>query len=188
MNQLAGLTDKNTEVYAVQGKALCTHQGEVFPFHRFPKEIKKKLWEDFNRNEPAQKAIIEDWQIVDPEEALEKYITCRFGGIDFFPDLANGELTPDYHHCPVRSSCPHDGVICSKLQGPHGEISLRELEVLIHIALGRMEKEIADILNIEMVTVKKHRKALFDKTGAQSSVQLAQFAFKRNLIPTRHEV
>jgi FixJ family two-component response regulator len=49
----------------------------------------------------------------------------------------------------------------------------REKEVLQHVVVGRMNKEIAAALSINERTVKLHRTAITRKVGVHSSAQLA---------------
>ena len=54
-----------------------------------------------------------------------------------------------------------------------GRLTPRELEVLQHVVIGRMNKEIAAALSINERTVKLHRTAITRKVGVHSSAQLA---------------
>jgi DNA-binding NarL/FixJ family response regulator len=62
------------------------------------------------------------------------------------------------------------------------ELSKRETDVLILIAKGLMNKEIADKLNISIHTVISHRKNITRKTSIKSVAGLAMYAFMNNLI------
>ena len=52
-------------------------------------------------------------------------------------------------------------------------LSAREMEVLGHVVLGRLNKEIASDLVIHERTVKLHRTAITTKTGLRSAAELA---------------
>ncbi|MFM2389494.1 MAG: hypothetical protein RLZZ437_1049 [Pseudomonadota bacterium] len=53
-------------------------------------------------------------------------------------------------------------------------LSARELAVMDLILAGRLNKQIADQLNIAIRTVEVHRSRVLQKTGARNSVELAQ--------------
>jgi FixJ family two-component response regulator len=55
-------------------------------------------------------------------------------------------------------------------------ISVREREVLGHVLRGRLNKQIADYLDIGERTVKLHRKALMTKLGVRSVAALIRLA------------
>lgn len=58
----------------------------------------------------------------------------------------------------------------------------RELEVLIQVANGMFNKEIANSLNISERTVKNHISNIFKKIGVFDRTQAAVFAIKNDLI------
>jgi len=63
-----------------------------------------------------------------------------------------------------------------------GELSQRETDVLVLIAKGLMNKEIADRLNISVHTVISHRKNISRKTNIKSAAGLAVYAMMNNLV------
>ena len=62
------------------------------------------------------------------------------------------------------------------------ELSKRETDVLVAIAKGMMNKEIADQMNISIHTVISHRKNITRKTGIKSVSGLTVYALLNNLI------
>jgi FixJ family two-component response regulator len=61
------------------------------------------------------------------------------------------------------------------------ELSPRELEVLGHVVRGKMNKEIAAELNLNLRTVKLHRTSLTRKLGVQSVAELTRLADEAGL-------
>ena len=62
------------------------------------------------------------------------------------------------------------------------ELSKREIDVLVAVAKGMMNKEIADMMNISIHTVISHRKNITRKTGIKSVSGLTVYAMLNNLI------
>ncbi len=62
------------------------------------------------------------------------------------------------------------------------ELSSREREILISVAQGLSNKEIADLHNISIHTVISHRKNISHKTGIKSIAGLTVYAIMNNLI------
>lgn len=62
------------------------------------------------------------------------------------------------------------------------ELSDRETDVLVAVAKGMQNKEIADMLNISIYTVISHRKNIVAKTGIKSVAGLTVYALINNLI------
>ncbi|MCQ2179519.1 MAG: helix-turn-helix transcriptional regulator [Bacteroidales bacterium] len=72
-----------------------------------------------------------------------------------------------------------------KEQGPEqnkGELSDREKEILVNVAQGLLNKEIADRLGISINTVITHRKNITRKTGIRTVAGLTVYAILNNLI------
>ena len=61
-------------------------------------------------------------------------------------------------------------------------LTKRELEVLIQVAYGMFNKEIANILDISERTVKNHISNIFNKIDVNDRTQAAIFAIKNNLV------
>ena len=63
-----------------------------------------------------------------------------------------------------------------------GELSAREKEILVCVAKGMLNKEIADKLNLSIYTVITHRKNITRKTGIKTVAGLTVYALLNNLI------
>ena len=65
-----------------------------------------------------------------------------------------------------------------------GALSERETQVLSHVVRGRMNKEIAADLNINLRTVKLHRTHITRKLKVRSVAELTRFADEARLFQT----
>lgn len=65
-------------------------------------------------------------------------------------------------------------------EGP--ELSAREKEILVCVAKGMLNKEIADFCNLSIHTVITHRKNITRKTGIKTVAGLTVYALLNNLI------
>lgn len=63
-----------------------------------------------------------------------------------------------------------------------GELSAREKEILVCVAQGMLNKEIADKFNLSIYTVISHRKNITRKTGIKTVAGLTVYALLNNLI------
>ena len=68
-----------------------------------------------------------------------------------------------------------------ELHGRFDELSDREKEVLSHVVQGKMNKEIADALSINLRTVKLHRTNITRKLCVQSVAELTRLADEAGL-------
>ncbi len=62
------------------------------------------------------------------------------------------------------------------------DITKREKQILINIALGKSNKDIADAFDISERTVKNHITSLFKKIGVEDRTQAAVFAIRNNIV------
>jgi DNA-binding NarL/FixJ family response regulator len=93
----------------------------------------------------------------------------------------------------LRSIANGDGYISPAVSGvlddrakdlndPVGPLSAREREVLLLIAEGKTNKEIATRLNLSVYTVDSHRGKIMEKLNLHSAGELVRFAMKNGLV------
>jgi len=90
--------------------------------------------------------------------------------------VANG----DGYISPAVSGALNDKV--KDLNDPVGLLSAREREVLLLIADGKTNKEIATRLNLSVYTVDSHRGKIMEKLNLHSAGELVRFAIKNGLV------
>lgn len=62
------------------------------------------------------------------------------------------------------------------------ELSLRELEVLKHVAAGNSNKIVAGMLGVSEDTIKAHMKSIMEKLGARDRTHAVTIAFHKRLL------
>jgi len=67
-------------------------------------------------------------------------------------------------------------------EDPYEQLTPREREVLIYVAQGYTNRQIADILHISPKTVDVHRTRLMKKLGLHNAAEVARYALRRGLI------
>ncbi len=66
-------------------------------------------------------------------------------------------------------------------------LTRREREVLLYVAQGFTNKEIASILSLSVRTVEKHRYNMMKKASFKNKAEVVHFALQRGLIPSSSE-
>ena len=87
-------------------------------------------------------------------------------------DKAHGQSSHTVHEHPMEKGKLTDTI----------KLSAREVEVLVLIVRGLINKEIADRLNISLTTVITHRKNITEKLGIRSVSGLTVYAVMNGLI------
>src|SRR5512134_1725982 len=104
------------------------------------------------------------------------------GAFDFVEKPFNDNALVDLvikgieHDARSRAQRAEKATVASRL----AQLTPREREVMDLILAGRLNKLIADELNISMRTVEVHRARVLEKMGVRSAVELAQLVGPRN--------
>jgi len=145
------------------------HENEVF----FLKEILD--------NEPETKKILSGW-FTDEYNQKKTLAKCRFGGLNFTPDLKNGIADPDNILCPKISDCIGFGVVCKPLKYKGIELTSFDIKAIKLLSSSKKNTVIADELDIPIGSFEIYRTRLYKKMEITTKQELAGVAFKIGLI------
>jgi two-component system response regulator NreC len=107
-----------------------------------------------------------------PDELVEAIHTVQQGNVFLYPTVAN-LLVQNYLDMQDAIVEEDEGVDL---------LTSREREVLVHIAEGLTNPEIAQKLYISAKTVDRHRENMMQKLNVHSRIDLVKFAIKSELI------
>jgi len=105
-----------------------------------------------------------------PQELCQAIVTVAHGGSVITPTLA-GHLLEEYS----RATRGVESAVRTVL-------SPREQEVLVHIARGQTDREIADLMHVSPRTVQNHLMRIREKTGLRRRSELTHWAVRNALI------
>jgi len=179
----AGLTDKNVEIFVKDDEIFAIHNGKVLPFDYLPTEIVELFMDDMLHNTGAV-FCLHKMGMKNINDMLRQYVKCRFGGLDKRADLdtTRKDINPDYWDCGKRDSCPYQFAICDRVRVGDIYLTIKQIEVVKHIAAGLTDKETAVRLNISIDTLHTHTKNIHYKLGVHSQSEVTTFALRNNLI------
>ncbi|MCC6607709.1 MAG: response regulator transcription factor [Anaerolineae bacterium] len=106
-----------------------------------------------------------------PDELVHAIRTVSRGEVFLYPSLAT-RLVQSYL----------GGGAGSESEALVSDLTPREQEVLVHIAEGQTNPEIADKLVISVKTVDRHRENIMRKLNLHSRIDLVKYALKQGLI------
>lgn len=111
------------------------------------------------------------------------------GAMDFFIKPVNSEALLGAIRNAIERSCASLGQAADEraLQENYASLSPREREVLVLVAAGLLNKQVACALGISEITVKAHRGKLMRKMNADSFAALVRMADKLRLAPGRSD-
>jgi DNA-binding NarL/FixJ family response regulator len=181
----AGLLDDRVEFFNDPNDlevSYCLTKGRVTRVSEAPAAVKAMIRADIIKHPRKLQALI-NMGYVSADQQLEKYCSCCFGAFDGEADAVGGVLNhTEYWPCPERSTCQAAGILCSPLTLLNGTLSARETDVFAQIAKCKLNKEIADELNISEETVKIHVRRIQQKAGLDNKKDLIKLAYQKNLI------
>lgn len=179
----AGLEDKGVEFYFHQNTLKCLHNGQRYAWGEFPQWVIDRVEQDMLAHPEALRALIE-WDLRQAKEQMRQYIICRFGGFDAEADISESghiEYT-EYFDCGRRGNCAHEGKLCSTIKAPNGILTKQEVAVLKLVSANKLNKEIADILNISEHTVSTHNQNIQTKIGVDNKLGMMAWAMHKRII------
>jgi two-component system, NarL family, response regulator NreC len=112
-----------------------------------------------------------------PNDLVAAIHAVKNGGVFLFPSVAR-LLVKDY----LQRVEDEGGT-----GRPFDALTDREREVLVCIAQGETNQQIADRLSISIKTVNRHRENIMGKLNLHSRVELVHYAIERGLIDLKNE-
>ncbi|MFD2824498.1 helix-turn-helix transcriptional regulator [Lacinutrix iliipiscaria] len=164
----------NNQVKAfVNGKMLDLKE-VPFSYHQIIKEALNDL--------PEAKKVLKEWFPKSETHQLQKFIECRFGGLDFTPDIEDYKLQPgEYWDCPLRGNCKGEGKVCQPLIYNNNPLSFKEIKLLKLLITNDTNELIGDKLNVPMGSLHKMKRILYAKLGIQTKQGAAEVVRSLNL-------
>lgn len=89
---------------------------------------------------------------------------------------------PDLDRLTALTAGSGDDQGAGAASGPASELSPREREVLVHVAAGKTNREIAELLVISQHTVGRHVENIFTKLGVGSRAAATAYAYEHDLL------
>lgn len=143
----------------------------------------------------ATQAIIEKW----PEAKImivtsfldddKVYPALKAGAVSYILKTSKASRIADSIRETMNGTPVLEPEVMSKMMKqmrhdrvPHEELTDREMEILLLIATGKTNQEIADELYIALKTVKTHVSNLLSKLDVHDRTQAAIYAFQHRLI------
>lgn len=100
---------------------------------------------------------------------------------ELLQEAASGRLDPEAVDA-VLASAGHR--VVKRPRELPGSLTHRELDVLLALAAGKTNKEIAEDLGISTKTAGHHVQHIFDKTGVRTRTAATVWAYQQHLVPT----
>jgi DNA-binding CsgD family transcriptional regulator len=179
----AGLVDKKLEIFIHHNDLFVLYDERKTSFELLHADIQDCFLQHMLANKPAIVSLQKDFCLTDAKAMLIQYIKCNFGNFDNVPDMdEDGTIHSECWNCGRRGTCPGEGKVCGRIQGPNGLLTKRETEIFFLLVDGKSHKMIGDFFGTHIQTIETQLKYMREKLGCHSSIEVMDFAMKRRII------
>lgn len=178
----SGLNDPHVEFFIDNDQLKVIANGKVQDFYDLPVSTLIVL-RDYLKHNPKVDTILKQWHPESEMKRLETFVRCRFGGLDFTPDIKNLELQDgEYVECPLRGMCKGEGTVCKPLKFNDNILEHNDIKLLRLLATNLTNESLADKLNMPMGSFHLFKKDLYKKLSIQTKQEAVLIAVGLNLL------
>lgn len=177
-----GMTCSSTEFFSYGQELKVIQNGAIKNFNEISFCTIQILKEAMSASDDISSALMEMHPNSEMKR-IEQFARCRFGGLDFDPDIKDGVLQDgEFWACPFHGNCKHEGILC-KLPVVNGH-RLSKIDVLLmqKSSTEKTNEVIAEELDLPFGTFHKAKKHLYEKLSIQTKQELVKIAIFLNLI------
>src|SRR5690606_15223935 len=139
-----GLLCKSIEFFTQGKKFKVITGGKVKDFVNAPYSIHQILKEETSKD-PAANELLHSWYPESELKRLTQFGSCRFGGLDYHPDVKNSKVQDgEYSFCSARGHCPGEGILCKSPKYRGTDLSFLEISLLQSLSGIDTNENIAD--------------------------------------------
>lgn len=178
-----GMLCRGIEIFKSENGTKVISSGTVMPFHDIPTPVYQMFKEGMLQDKEAY-SILKEWHPNSELKQVEKFSECRFGGLDFTPDIIDNQLQDgEYHDCPFRGNCKGEGVVCKALKYKGNVLTSQDIELIRLLTTSDTNEVIAEKLQVSLGQYHKIKKDLYERLGnIQTKQEVALIAMDLNLI------
>ncbi len=177
-----GLLDSNIEFFNSDDGLKVISNSQVINFKDLPPIIYNMLSEKMHSEHEAIK-ILNTWCPNSEVQQLRKFTKCRFGGLDFTPDISKNKLQDgEYWDCPNRGNCIGEGIVCKNIQYNNQELTTADLRLMKLLTSSETNETIASIIDVSFGQLHKLKKILYQKLNAQTRQCVSNVLAALNII------
>jgi len=181
-NLPAALTGTGTEIYFYKDDLYAIYKHNAIPFNDWPHSLIKIIHNELIKDHEALK-ILEHQGLDRKIDQVWVYAKCRFGGFSSEADIEpSGKTNTEHWNCGCNGNCCLEPLFKHQIPVKNGHLTTREIEVLRQLANDQPGKVISANLGICEVTLDKHKRSLFNKTGCSTTLGLLQMAYQNSII------
>jgi len=165
-----------------KGEVKVVVNGNRMDYFELPLMLREPFQVELIQDLAAQKCLRDDLKIVDADEMEYKYVGCRYGAYDSVSDLTGHKTCADAPCCIHIKTCPGFNNICKVPAGKNGTLSRQEYLIVMLVSKGKLDKEIASELSIEISTIRTHLARIREKLCVNNRIEIAFWAINNGIL------
>lgn len=174
-----GMLDHSKEYFNSGPDVMMIHNGRVEKFEDVPEhpELAKIIATEKDLND-----ILTAW-FGDNEKQKQKTLArCRFGALNFSPDIDGDIVVSDHADCPHRGKCRGEFIVCQKPIINGETVTTQEIEILKEICGNDKNTTIAENMGYALGTFKVLKTALYKRCRFITKQHAATVLFLEGLL------
>ncbi|MFB9055032.1 LuxR family transcriptional regulator [Formosa undariae] len=177
-----GLACSNLEFFNHNNQVKAFNNGAMIDFHDLPYGYHQVL-KDALVAEPEANDILKEWHPDSEMKRHENFVKCRFGGLDFTPDIKDMELQEgEYWDCPLRGSCKGEGKVCKSISYKGNPLTNMDIKLLKLLHTSLTNDNLAEEMNMPLGSFHVFKRKLYQKLDIQTKPEAVIAAVLLNLI------
>ncbi len=177
-----GLNNSSVEFFNLDNQVKFFSDSKMKDFHEIPVST-LLLLRDALKYQNNVDTILKDWHPESEMKRIEKFVSCRYGGLDHEADIKNLELQKgEYWPCPMRGMCKGDGIVCKKLTYNNETLSAKEIKLMQLLSTALTNEALADEIDLPLGSFHVFKKELYKKLNIQTKQEAVIIAVKLNLL------
>ncbi|MCX6231108.1 MAG: LuxR C-terminal-related transcriptional regulator [Bacteroidetes bacterium] len=174
--------DKLIEINRFEnGEVTVTVKGSQMDYLELPLILREPFQAELISDSAALKSLKENFKIFDADEMEYKFVSCRYaaynGNMHHHP-----EIDSEGSCCSEIKTCPAFNILCKIPVGKNGILSRQEFLITVLVSKGKLDKEIADELNIEISTIRTYLARIREKLCVNNRIEIAFWAINHGII------
>ena len=178
----AGLEGSALEIYRNNNDVRVLMNGNRMDYLELPSMLREPFQAELIADNEAREFIQNEFKITDSDALEEKFVGCRYGALNHIPDLIGRKINADAPSCEHVDTCPGLGIVCKIPKGKCGQITRQEYRIIRKVAVGKLDKEIAATLDIEISTVRTFLSRIREKLCVNNRIEIAVWALNNGVV------
>ena len=176
----AGL-EGSIEIYYDGSNCRALVNGNRMDYLELPSALREPFQSELIADKAALNFIRNEFKILDADLVELCFVKCRYGALDSTPDIAGSKAVPDSPCCKYIDTCKGFNIVCKIPAAINGHITSCEYQVICLVSRGKQDIEIADLMHVEVCTVRTYLARIREKLCVNNRIEIALWAYNKGI-------